>query len=88
MKLCDRIWYYIGNMVDNSNILPDEDMIYTEFERSFEVYGHNPDIIAETVQSYVGVSDLSGVDIRWEGELDGISRRRIESQLEIPHKTA
>ena len=67
MKLCDRIWYYISNMVDNSNILPDEDMIYTEFEKYFELYDHNPNVIAETVQSYVGCSDLTGVQIKWEG---------------------
>ena len=72
VKLCDRIWYYIGSMVDNSNILPDEDMIYTEFEKCFELYGHNPDIIAETIQSYAGCSSLEGVTIKWEGLLNEV----------------
>ena len=72
MKLSEKIWYYIGNMVDNSNILPCEDMIYTEFEKCFELYGHNPDIIAETIQSYAGCSSLEGVTIKWEGLLNEV----------------
>jgi hypothetical protein len=40
-----------------------------KFQKSFEIHGINPDVIAETVQSYAGASDLTGVEIQWEGRI-------------------
>jgi hypothetical protein len=42
------------------------------FKNHFELQDHNPDVIAETVQSFVSVSDLSNVSIEWEGLLDEV----------------
>lgn len=86
--LDDEIFFYIGSRVDNDNILPSDDEIYTQFQKSFEIHGANPDVIAETVQSYVSVSELTGVEIRWEGELHGVGHRRTLPEPEIPSKTA
>jgi hypothetical protein len=86
--LADEIWFYIGERVDNDNILPDEDEIYTRFQKSFDIHGANPDVIEKTVQSYVSVSELTGVEIRWEGELHEVSHRRTLQEPEIPSKTA
>jgi hypothetical protein len=86
--LAEQIWFYIGRRVDNDNILPDEDEIYTKFQKSFEIHGVNPDVIAETVQSYASVSELTGVEIKWEGELHGVSHRRALPESDISPKTA
>jgi hypothetical protein len=86
--LADKIWCYIGKRVDNDHILPDEDTIYTKFQYYFEALNINSDLIAEVVESYCGTSDLSGVEIRWEGELNGISHRRNLSEPTLPYKTA
>jgi hypothetical protein len=69
MKLSDKIFFFLCDQVDNHNILPDEDQIYTAFQKYFELQDHNPDVIAETVQSFVGISDLTNVEIKWEGEM-------------------
>lgn len=75
--LDDKIWIFISKKVDNHNYLPSEDEIYIEFVYYFEGLGYNADIIGETVRSYCGVSELTGVDIKWEGELNGISNRGV-----------
>jgi hypothetical protein len=67
--LAEQIFYYLCRRVDNDNILPEEDEIYTAFQKHFELHGHNPDVIAETIQSFVGISDLTNVEIKWEGEM-------------------
>jgi hypothetical protein len=86
--LAKQIWFYISNRVDNDGVLPSEDEIYIAFVYHFEALGWNPDIIAEQVERYCDCSDLTDVDIQWEGKIDGISSRRTLSESEVPPKTA
>lgn len=86
--LDEAIWHYISSRVDNDNVLPCEDDIYTAFQKHFEIGGHKVDEIEKVVQSYVSCSELTGVIIEWEGKLDGIRIRRTLSELEVSQQTA
>lgn len=86
--LADNIWFYISRRVDNDSILPSEDEIYVQFVHYFEALGYSADIIKEQVESYCGVSDLDGVQIDWEGNIDALSHRRTLPEPEISSKTA
>lgn len=86
--LKDNIWSYINSRVDNDGVLPSEDEMYTEFVYYFEALGFNADVIAEVVKSYCDCSDLEGVQIDWEGDLDAFSPRRTLPEPEVSPKTA
>jgi hypothetical protein len=86
MKLSDAIWHYVNDRVEEG-ILPSEDDIYSEFQTYFE-NGCDTNMIDAAVKRVVGCSDLTGVQIEWEGELYGSRYRRIKTQPEIPFKTA
>lgn len=86
--LDEEIFCYIGKRVEFDNVLPSIDDIYTEFQNAFEILGYKTDVIEEMIDSYVSCSDITGVQIEWEGNLDGISTGRIEKGHEISSKTA
>lgn len=65
--LYDAIWHYVNDRVEEG-ILPSEDAIYTKFQTHFE-NGCDTDLIEVAVKRVVGCSDLSGVQIEWEGLL-------------------
>lgn len=69
--LYDRIWHYINDRIEEG-ILPSEDAIYTKFQTYFE-NGCDPTMIEFAIKRVVDCSDLSGVQIEWEGLLNGIS---------------
>ena len=84
-----EVFCYIGKRVEFDNVLPSEDDIYTEFQNYFEILGYNTDVIEEMIDQYVSCSDISGVQIDWEGELKHESRnRRIEEIAKVSPKTA
>lgn len=86
-SLYDRIWSFVSDRVDEG-VLPHEDEIYTKFQRSFEIGGADTDLIEEAIKSVVNCTDMDGVEIEWEGKLNGISNRRTLPQSEVPSKTA
>lgn len=65
----DKIWEYISSRVDNDNVFPHDDEIYTEFSFYFEALQYDPNIINEMVKRFASITDLSGVKMEWEGEL-------------------
>lgn len=89
MRLDEEVFCYIGKRVEFDNILPCEDDIYTEFQEIFEIMGYKTDVIEEMIDQYVSCSDITGVQIEWEGELKHEPRyKRVEEIAEIPSKTA
>jgi hypothetical protein len=89
MKIDEVVFIYIGKRVEFDNILPCEDDIYTEFQNCFEIMGYSTDIIEEMIDQYVSCSDITGVQIEWEGELNHEARyKRVEEITEISPKTA
>lgn len=66
----DKIWFYISSRVDNDNILPSEDEIYTKFQDYFDFMGYRNDVIAQQMEAYLSCSQIDGVKIEWEGKIE------------------
>ena len=83
-----EVFCYIGKRVEFDNVLPSIDDIYTEFQNAFEIMGYNTDVIEEMIDSYVSCSDITGVQIEWEGKLDAISDRNIAEGNQVSPKAS
>ncbi|KAB2337624.1 hypothetical protein F7731_08490 [Cytobacillus depressus] len=77
------IFSYIRHCFDEYGILPNEDDVYLRFQIHFD-NGVPFEIAEEEMRKFARFHDLTDIDIRWEGELDGNNSRRIEAHPEIP----
>ena len=72
----NKIWCYISNRYENDGILVDADEVYEAFAVEFD-NGYPVEKIDEVMEDFASCSDLTGIKIEYEGELDGICEERI-----------
>ena len=72
----NKIWSYISSRYANDGVLPDADEIYLAYQVDFDNF-YSSDLIDEVMKDFASCSDLTGIIIEYEGELDGICEERI-----------
>lgn len=80
------IYEYISYCFDELGILPSEDDIYTRFQIHFD-NGVPFEIAEEEISRFVGIHNLKDIEIRWEGEINGVNFGRVKANSKVPQKT-
>ncbi|WP_445505791.1 hypothetical protein [Niallia sp. 03091] len=62
------IFSYLNKCFDEYGILPHEDDVYERFKVHFD-NGVPFEVAEEEVQAFVRIHNLSGIEVRWEGDL-------------------
>lgn len=64
----DQIWAYISSRYENDGVLVDCDEVYEAYQVEFD-NGRSSDLIDEVMERFVSCSDLTGIEIEWEGSV-------------------
>lgn len=62
----NKIWRYINDRVDNDQVLPHADEIYSAFALDFDT-GEDFGIVPDVMESYTNMHEIdSSIDVQWE----------------------
>jgi hypothetical protein len=67
--LQDKIFSYLCYMFDECGCIPSEDELYEQFQLQFDNYYDFDEVAIPAVQQFARIHDITGIEIRWEGEL-------------------
>lgn len=70
----DQIWSYISNRYENDGVLVNADEVYMAFQIEFDNF-YSSDEIDDVMEDFISCSDLSGIKIEWEGEINEVRTR-------------
>lgn len=80
-----QIYKYICLCFDEYGIIPSEDDVYLRFQIHFD-NGVPFELAEDEIRMFVNAHDLKDVEIRWEGEIDGIRYEGASGWIKIPHE--
>lgn len=66
--LRSKLFSYINNRLEEDHVLVDADEVYQAFAIQFD-NGYPVEVIDEVIKDVASVSDLTGIQIQYEGEI-------------------
>lgn len=83
--MIEKLYDYISHRFIDG-VLISEDELYTAFETEFYNGIYPESAIDEHIQIFAQGYDLTGIKIEYEGEIDGISNRGINTNAQLPYQ--